>query len=132
MLSEQNKDRTKIKVLIVDDHHSIRVILGELLNPYSSGILFAENGIEAVSALESNPDIDLILMDVYMHNMDGFEATRRIRQINKKVIIFVVTAAPLSELVEDFSGTTINDYFPKPFNKEYLNRLILKHFKTHN
>ncbi len=129
MSTEPEKDRINLKVLIVDDNQSIRVILGEMLNPYSSDIIFANNGMEAVSALENNPDIDLVLMDVYMHNMDGFEATRRIRQINKKVTIFIITAAPLSELVEDFSGTTINDYFPKPFNKEYLNRLIVKHFK---
>ena len=131
MLSEPVTDRIYLKLLIVDDNPSIRTILGEMLHPYGSEIIFAENGMEAVRALENNPDIDLILMDVYMHNMDGFEATRRIRQINKKVIIFVVTAAPLSELVENFSGTTINDYFPKPFNKEYLNRLMLKHFKKH-
>jgi CheY-like chemotaxis protein len=61
--------------------------------------------------------------------MDGFEATRRIREINKNVIIFVMTATVLSELVEDFAGSTINDYFPKPFNKEYLNQLIVKHFR---
>jgi CheY-like chemotaxis protein len=132
MASEKEKDRINLKSLIVDDHYSIRVILGELLKPYSSEIIFANNGMEAVSAIENNPDIDLVLMDVYMHNMDGFEATKRIRQINKKVIIFIVTAAPLSELIEDFSGTTINDYFPKPFNKEYLNRLIVKHFKKHH
>jgi hypothetical protein len=39
-----------------------------------------------------------------------------------------MTAAALSELVEDFSGTLINDYFPKPFNKAYLDQLIVKHF----
>ena len=129
MLSDPGNDRYDLKLLIVDDSSSIRVILGHILDPYSSDIIFADNGKEAVNAIENNPDIDLILMDVYMHEMDGFEATRRIRQINQKVIIFVITAAPLSELVEDFSGTLINDYFPKPFNKLYLNQLMIKHFK---
>ncbi len=128
MLLEPDKNRFNLKILIVDDNSSIRVILGGLLRPYSSDIIFAENGKEAVTAVENNSDLDLILMDVYMHNMDGFEATRRIRQLNKEVIIFVMTAASLSELVEDFSGTIINDYFPKPFNKEYLDQLIVKHF----
>lgn len=129
MFSE--KDRTyKLKVLIVDDSEPIRFILGEMLKTYSRRIIYADNGQEAVRSIEKNPDIDLILIDVYMHNVDGFEATRMIRQINENVIIFVMTAAPLSELVEDFSGTIINDYFPKPINKDYLHQLIVKHFKN--
>ncbi len=128
MISDQEKKTCNLKILVVDDSNPIRIVLGEMLKIYSSEIIFADNGKEAVSAVENNPDIDLILMDVYMHNMDGFEATRRIRQINKKVVIFVMTAAALSELVEDFSGSLINDYFPKPFNKAYLDQLIVKHF----
>jgi CheY-like chemotaxis protein len=128
MISDQEKKTYNLKILVVDDSNPIRIVLGEMLKIYSSEIIFADSGKEAVSAVENNPDIDLILMDVYMHNMDGFEATRRIRQINKKVVIFVMTAAALSELVEDFSGTLINDYFPKPFNKAYLDQLIVKHF----
>ena len=122
-------DHYNLKILVVDDNNNIRLLLGEMLKIYGSEIIFADSGKEAVSTVENNPNIDLILMDVYMHNMDGFEATRRIRQINKKVVIFVMTAAALSELVEDFSGTLINDYFPKPFNKVYLDQLIVKHFK---
>lgn len=128
MLTEQLKKTYNLKLLVVDDSNSVRVVLGEMLKIYSREIIFADSGKEAVSAIENNPDIDLILMDVYMHNMDGFEATRRIRQKNVNVIIFVMTATALSELIEDFSGTLINDYFPKPFNKAYLDRLIAKHF----
>ena len=129
MNSDQEKNTNNLKILVVDDNNNIRLLLGEMLKIYSSEIIFADSGKGAVSAVENHPDIDLILMDVYMHNMDGFEATRRIREINKTVIIFVMTAAALSELVEDFSGTLINDYFPKPFNKAYLDSLIMKHFK---
>jgi CheY-like chemotaxis protein len=128
MHSEQERNYN-LKILVVDDSNPIRIVLGEMLKIYSSEIIFANDGKEAVRAIENNPDIDLILMDVYMHNMDGFEATRRIREINGQVIIFVMTASVLSELVEDFAGTTINDYFPKPFNKEYLRQLIEKHFR---
>jgi CheY-like chemotaxis protein len=132
VMVSDNVKKYNLKILIVDDSYPIRVVLGEMLKNYSSEIIFADNGKEAIVAIESNPDIDLILMDVYMHNMDGFEATRRIRQINNKVIIFVMTAAALSELIEDFAGSTVNDYFPKPFNKEYLDQLIVKHFKKIN
>ena len=129
MPANQEEKTYRLKILIVDDNESIRVVLGVMLQIYSSEIIYATDGKEAVSIIEDNPDVDLIFMDVYMHNMDGFEATKSIRQINKKVIIFVMTATPISELIEDFSGTLTNDYFPKPFNKEYLGRLMAKHFK---
>jgi CheY-like chemotaxis protein len=132
MRSEEEKTAGNLKVLVVDDSYPIRAVLGEMLKIYSREIFFADNGKEAVSLFESNPDTDLIFMDVFMHNMDGFEATRKIRQLNANVIIFVMTATALSELVEDFSGVVINDYFPKPFNKEYLHLLIMKYFKNKN
>lgn len=118
-----------LKVLVVDDNKPVKLILSEMLKTYCKEIIFADDGKEAVNAMENNPDIDLILMDVYMPGMDGFESTRKIRELNKEVIIFVMTATALSELIEEFAGIVINDYFPKPLNRDYLNQLIEKHFK---
>ncbi len=125
---DQNS-RFYLKVLVVDDNQPVKFILGEMLKIYTREIIYADNGKEAVNAIENNPDIDLILMDVYMPGMDGFESTRKIRELNKDVIIFVMTATALSELIEEFAGIVINDYFPKPLNRDYLNQLIEKHFK---
>lgn len=74
MISDHEKNTYNLKILVVDDNNNIRLLLGEMLKIYGSEIIFADSGKEAVSAVENNPDIDLILMDVYMHNMDGFEA----------------------------------------------------------
>jgi CheY-like chemotaxis protein len=51
-----------------------------------------KTGVKAVLAFINNPDIDLILMDMKMHDMDGYEATRQIRQFNTDVIIIAQTA----------------------------------------
>ena len=55
-----------------------------------------------------------------------------LRQINNEVIIIVETADKLSEVTEEFAGVKINDYLPKPYNKPYLNQLIIKHFNKKN
>jgi CheY-like chemotaxis protein len=65
-----------------------------------------------------------------MPGMNGFEATQKIRQINKEVVIIVETADTLSNVTEEFAGVKINDYFPKPYSKTYLEQLIKKHFKN--
>jgi signal transduction histidine kinase/CheY-like chemotaxis protein len=121
-----------LKILIADDNESIRMILGDMVKKYSHNILYAKSGDEAVDVFRNNPDIDLILMDFYMPGLDGYEATRIIRQINKKVIIIVETADTFSKVTEEFAGVVINDYFPKPFSKFYLDQLITKHFNRMN
>ena len=89
------------------------------------------NGL-LVRMLGRAEDAEEILMDVYMPEMNGYEATRIIRQINNEVIIIVETADKLSEVTEEFAGVKINDYLPKPYNKPYLNQLIMKHFNKKN
>ncbi len=118
----------KLKILIVDDNDSLRMILGEIVKKYSKEILFASNGIEALTSIKRNPDTDLILMDFFMPEMNGYEATKQIRMINNNVVIFVETADTLSDVKAEFDGARINDFFPKPYNKHYFTQLLVKHF----
>jgi signal transduction histidine kinase/CheY-like chemotaxis protein len=126
--SLKGKKADNLKILIADDNESLRLILGELLKKYSKEILFAGNGFEAVDFFKKNPDIDLILMDFFMPEMNGYEATKQIRQLNSNVVIFVETSDTLSNITEEFSNVKIDDFFPKPYNKNFLNELIIKHF----
>jgi len=63
-----------------------------MLENLGKEFLYAENGLEAVEICRNNPDIDLILMDIKMPVMNGYEATRQIRQFNKKSFIIAQTA----------------------------------------
>lgn len=118
-----------LKVLIADDNAALRMILGAMIKNYSREILFADGGVSAVSTCAKNPDIDLILIDMYMPDMNGFEAVKQIRAINKNVKIIAETARTLSELTEENTGNEINDYFFKPYSRTFLDQLIRKHFK---
>ena len=120
-----------LKVLIADDEEGLRLILGMMMKSYCREILVAENGFEAVAICKNNPDIDLILIDMNMPKMNGSEAVKLIRMINKEVIIIAETGKILSEISEEL-GYGINDYFFKPYHKTFLNELIIKHFRNKN
>ncbi len=65
------------KVLIVDDDVRNIFSLTSVLETYGMQVVFAENGREALETLGANPDVDLVLMDVMMPEMDGYETTQR-------------------------------------------------------
>ena len=95
----------------------------------SKEILKARTGNAAVEICRKNPDIDLILMDIQMPDLNGYEATRQIRQFNKDVIIIAQTAFALSGDREKAINAECNDFITKPINKDELLSLIQKYFK---
>jgi hypothetical protein len=90
----------------------------------SEKVLIAENGYDAVEMVKMNPDLDLVLMDIKMPLMDGYEATRQIRKFNKKVPIIAQTAYGLSgdRAMAIEAGCT--EYISKPVNPTQLVNLI--------
>ena len=123
-LDNQTKN---LKILITDDDESSRFMLARMVGIFGEEILYAKTGTEAVLACKENPDIDLILMDIKMPEMDGFEATRQIRQTNKEVIIIMQSAYFYSGEKEKAEEAGCNDFISKPINKTILKELIKKH-----
>ena len=117
-----------LKILIVDDDKSVRMFFGISVEMFSKEILYAENGIKAIETCQNNPDIDLILMDIKMPEMDGYEATKQIRIFNKEVIIIAQSAFQISDIKEKAETIGFNDYLSKPIKKTLLNELIRKYF----
>jgi PAS domain S-box-containing protein len=118
----------KLKILIAEDDESSEMLLSLTLEPFSSKILKVTNGQDAVNTCRNNPDIDLVLMDNKMPIMDGYEATRQIREFNKDVIIISQTAFALPGDREKVIEAGCNDYLPKPFNQKILLDMIKKYF----
>ena len=116
-----------LKILIVEDDEISYSLLSRMLQKISKEILHAITGIEAVEACRNNPDLDLVLMDIRMPDMDGYEATRQIRQFNKDVIIIAQTAYAFSGDREKAIEAGCNDYISKPINKTLLYELIKKY-----
>lgn len=117
----------KLQVLVVEDDKNSEIYISHIINALSKEILVARNGAEAVELCRNNPTIDLILMDVKMPLMDGYEATKNIRQFNKEVIIIAQTAFALIGDKQKALAAGCNDYITKPINKEELIEMIKKH-----
>lgn len=132
-LEENKSNQTKnLKILIAEDDETSYTLLSLHLNNISTNILRSVTGIEAIEVCERNNDIDLIMMDIRMPKMDGFEATRQIRKFNKEVIIIAQTAHAFSEDKKRASEAGCNDYISKPINRNHLKGLIDKYFGTNS
>ncbi|HEX9152540.1 MAG TPA: response regulator, partial [Flavobacterium sp.] len=99
------------------------------IKKFTTEILRAKTGIGAVEICHNNPDIDLVLMDIQMPVMDGYEATKKIRKFNKDVIIVAQTAYALTGDKEKAITAGCNDYISKPVKKEELMAMLYKYFK---
>ena len=95
---------------------------------FSKEMLNVRNGVDAVEACRQNPDIDLVLMDIKMPKMGGYEATKQIREFNKDVVIIAQTAYGLTGERKKATDAGCNNYIAKPIKKEELQALILKYF----
>jgi len=119
----------ELKILIVEDDIVSENMLELMIEDYCKSPLIAKNGLEAVQLCKENPDIDFVLMDIKMPELNGYEATKLIRQFNKDIIIFAQTAYALPGDREKSIAAGCNDYISKPYSQAELTGLIDKYFK---
>ncbi|MFK3772254.1 response regulator [Pseudomonas sp. NPDC089406] len=114
------------KILLVDDDVRNIFALTSALEHKGAIVEIGRNGREAIEALEANDDIDLVLMDVMMPEMDGYEATRLIRQQPRwrKLPIIAVTAKAMKDDQQRCLQAGANDYLAKPIDLDRLFSLI--------
>lgn len=120
-------------VLIVDDVAKNIQIVANVLQPLGYKIIFAQNGQKTLEILEKeNPD--LILLDIMMPEMDGFEVCRRIKAMPDKrniPIIFLTAKTDIDSIKQGFKTGGI-DYIVKPFNNDELVARVNTHVTLHN
>jgi len=128
--SDKNHQIRKLKILIAEDDEVSELLLDNSVKMFGKEILKARTGIEALEVCKRNPDTDLVLMDIQMPEMNGYEVTRIIRKFNKEVIIIAQTAYGQSGDREKAIEAGCNDYIAKPIKKDELMGLIQKYFKN--
>ena len=120
---------SNIKILIAEDDEISAKLLHVMVNGFSEEVFQVKTGNDAVEICRNNTDIDLVMMDIAMPGMNGFEATRQIRQFNQEVVIIAQTTFVLRGDREKAFEAGCNDYIAKPFGKDALIELIKKHIK---
>ena len=125
MITETRKAEATVvgqKVLVIDDDVRNIFAMTSILEANGVKVIYSDNGRGGIEALENDPDIDLILMDIMMPGMDGYQAIHEIRRIPRfrGIPIVAVTAKALPEDRDKCLGAGASDYLPKPVDATKL------------
>jgi PAS domain S-box-containing protein len=127
VMKVSNLSKKKICLLIVEDEDSNMQFLKSIARTQSYEIITAEDGQKAVELFKENKNIDLVLMDIQLPILNGFEATKQIKLLRAEVPVIAVTAYALVGDREKAIEAGCDDYLAKPFLKSDLIGLIEKY-----
>ncbi len=122
----QDKLETPLILIAEDDSDSIS-LLKKFLKNEDLSIIHTDNGLDTVRIVNETPNLSLVLMDIKMPGLNGFEATRRIRQTNKSLPIIAQTAFALEGDKEKAMAAGCNGYISKPIDQKELIEMINSH-----
>ncbi len=128
-ISPDNANWGDLTFLVAEDDESNFQFIELIVKETKVKLIWAKNGKEAVEKFKENRNLDLILMDLRMPIMSGFEAVGEIRKMDKNVPIIVQTAYAQIDDIQKIRETECDDYITKPINKEILIKTIYKYVK---
>ena len=125
--SFKKQETNRKKILIVEDEPMSVMVIERILKGYEFDLVIAVDGLDAIDKFNKN-SIDLVIMDLYMPKMDGFEASKRIKGISKDTPIIVISTTLIGE--EELKRDIGIDYLlSKPLNvnkfKDFIHMLLL-------
>lgn len=112
-------DMEKLKILVVDDESRMRKLVKDFLVKNNYEVVEAENGSQALDIFFEQKDIALIVLDVMMPKMDGWEVCREIRQYSKVPVIMLTAKSDERDELQGF-GLGVDEYITKPFSPKIL------------
>jgi CheY-like chemotaxis protein len=131
---DKNKDHNKqnldkITILVAEDDPTNYELVKSMLKSTGAQIIWAQNGQQAIDFINLNPSIEdcIVLMDIKMPVLNGYEANRQIKAINKKIPIIAVTAYAQAGDKEKILNEKFDDYIAKPIRVETLLMIIYKY-----
>ncbi|BCY28566.1 response regulator [Flavobacterium okayamense] len=119
----------ELVILVAEDDNINYLLIERILKPLNAKIIRAKDGVEAVNFCKENNEIDLILMDIRMPNMNGYEAFVKIREFNKNIPIIAQTSYSFEEELTKIESLGFTDFISKPIQKNKLHAMVLNHLK---
>jgi len=114
-------------ILVVEDVDVSYELIKEMLIETNAILILAEDGLEAINICQSDEKIDLVLMDIQLPNIDGYEATRQIKKIRPKLPVIAQTAYAYHTDKEKALASGCDDFIAKPIDEEDLMKLVIKY-----
>ncbi|MDY8137870.1 response regulator [Aquimarina sp. 2201CG5-10] len=115
----KNKNLNNKTVLVVDDNKINQMITKRILKTGNANVVVIDNGFDAIEMVK-NQDFDIVLMDIHMPKMNGYETTKKIRIFNKKIPIIALTAIDIGDNKKKISNAGMNGFISKPFEMEHF------------
>jgi two-component system, cell cycle response regulator DivK len=116
-------------ILVAEDEPANYLFIEKIVHPTHATLIRAMNGAEAVEMVSVNPKIDMVLMDIYMPGVNGFEAALKIREIRPELPIVAQTCYENQIARDKVELSCFDDYVRKPININKLLVIIEKHLK---
>ena len=114
----------KIRILVVDDSKIALSMVCQLLMSLGYETVAAEDGRKALSILESNNDLNLVLTDINMPDMDGWELALCIKSLKPDIMIIALTGEAPNNILPKLNGSGISHALFKPFKIDHLNEVV--------
>ncbi|OBQ55816.1 response regulator [Tamlana sp. s12] len=122
-IDKSQLDLSTVKILVVEDNKINQMITRKILSKMELSCDVIDNGEEAVEMIRQN-DYNIILMDIHMPGISGIEATKRIREFDKDLTIFALTAVTIEDKMQEFEDAGFTDIIPKPFKQDEFEKKL--------
>jgi len=120
----------KGRILLVEDEDSNLYLLNRILTREKYSVVCASNGVEAVELLKQHPDISLVLLDLQMPVMNGFDTIREIWRIRPGVPVIAQTGSSYPEDLREIKAAGFTNWIFKPVEKEPLLKMVANYLKA--
>ena len=119
-----------LRILVVEDDDMNFTYLNQIFKIAKCELVRAKNGYEAISLFKKHPQVDLILMDIKLPDIDGYEVTKEIRKTNPDIVIIAQTAGRSHQEIDEAKHAGCSDVIIKPFKMNDLLNIIKKNLAT--
>jgi signal transduction histidine kinase/CheY-like chemotaxis protein len=125
----ETPDLKGLRILLAEDNKINMMVAVRFLAKWNARITQAENGVQALEVYQKE-SFDLLLLDLEMPEMDGYELIKKVRELNAQIPAIAFTAAVYDNMLHDLKQHGFTDYLQKPFRPEDLYRKIIQHTQT--